>query len=169
MPKPGLENVPQFYHAYINLVADADLNETFVQHQITLPALLQNLEPAKWNFQYAEGKWTIKEMVQHIIDTDRIFCYRALCFARKESAALPGFDENNYAVASRAARRNRSDLMEELKTVQRSSAQLFASFDEVDFQSGGISNGNYISVAAIGFSLVGHTLHHVNILKARYL
>jgi len=169
MPKTGLENVPEFYHGYINLVANAGLNEAFVQHQTTLPALLQNLEPAKWDFRYATGKWTIKEMVQHIIDTDRIFCYRALCFARKEFAALPGFDENSYAIASRAARRNANDLTGELKTVQLSSAQLFASFDEEDFESGGISNGYYISVAAIGFSLVGHTLHHINILKERYL
>ena len=169
MSKPGLQSVPAFYHNYIKLVADDDLYEAFVKYQITLLALLQNLQPEKWNYQYATGKWTIKEMVQHIIDTDRIFCYRALCFARKESAALPGFDENNYAVASRAARRTEADLMKELKVVQQSSAQLFASFDEEDLHSGGVSNGNFISVAAIGFSLVGHTLHHVNILKERYL
>ena len=90
-----------------------------------LAGVLQNLPKEKWDYKYAEGKWSVKELVQHIIDAERIFCYRALTFARKDSTALPGFDEDNYALASKAAQRTAIDLIEELKTVQKSSALLY--------------------------------------------
>lgn len=169
MPKPDLDKVPAWYHRYIALVTEDELNIAFAAHQNALISLLEKLPLAKWDYQYAEGKWTIKELVQHIIDAERIFCYRALSFARKDAAALPGFDEESYATASKANKRDVAQMLEELKAVLQSSALLFASFDEEQLQSSGIANGNSIGVSSIGFIIIGHTLHHINILKERYL
>ena len=130
---------------------------------------LKNIPDEKWDYRYAEGKWTIKELVQHIIDAERIFCYRALNFARKDRSELPGFDENEFAAVSKADKRSKQDLLDELATVQKSSMQLFASFDDEQLNESGKANGNSIYVNGIGFIIVGHTMHHLNILKERYL
>ncbi len=169
MPKPNLQEVPPFYHNYINLVPTNNLNEAFAAHASTLYILLKNLTEEKWNYRYAEGKWTIKEMVQHIIDTERIFAYRALCIARGEAAPLPGFDENSYAAASKGDKREIGGLLDELKVVQTSIQLLFESFEEEQLKAVGNANGKPINVNAIGFITIGHALHHKNILQERYL
>lgn len=169
MPKPDLQRVPSFYHNYINQVPTDNLKEAFSAHSSNLYNFLYNLPGEKWSYRYAEGKWSIKEMVQHIIDTERIFAYRALCIARGEQAPLPGFDENNYAAASKADKRESDHLLEELKAVQTSTTLLFQSFDEEQLSATGNANGKSIEVAAIGFITVGHVLHHKNILQERYL
>ncbi len=141
MPKPDLNRVPSFYHNYIAQVQQENLVD----------------------------KWTIKELIQHVIDAERIFNYRALCFARNESASLPGFNENSYAAASKAAQRKSEELIAELKIVQNASGLLFSSFDEEQLDATGIANNSSIYVNAIGFIIVGHALHHAKILKERYL
>src|SRR3982750_1748470 len=108
-----LTRIPPFYHKYIGLVMETDLSTAFLTHQKSLVGLLKNLSDDKWNFRYGPGKWTVKDVVQHIIDAERIFCYRALRFSRKDRTELPGFDENTFAVAADAERRNGSDLVEE--------------------------------------------------------
>src|SRR5690349_21721938 len=113
MPKPNLAEVPAYYHNYVNKVQTEDLKEAFQQHLEAI-SFLKNIPPEKWSYRYAEGKWSIKELVQHIIDGERIFSYRALCFARKDQTPLPSFDENNYAANSKADSRNAADLIDEL-------------------------------------------------------
>lgn len=169
MPRPDLSRVPAFYHNYINKVSKEDLNAIFTDHQHQFLDLLTSIPPEKWDYAYAEGKWTIKEVVQHVIDGERIFCYRALCFARKDTTPLPGFDENDYALYSKASQRTPNDLINELKTVQKSSADLFASFDREQLEATGTANQNPNYVLGIGYIIVGHTLHHMDILKERYL
>ncbi len=169
MPKPQLQTVPEWYHKYIAAVPEDELKTAFVRHQNDLVNLLQNLPANKWNHRYAENKWSIKEVVQHIIDAERIFYYRGLCFARREKVSLPGFDENDYVAASGADARTEVSLLEELKLVQLSSTLLFLSFTEQQVNATGIANENQMSVSAIGFITVGHALHHLNIIKERYL
>lgn len=169
MPNLDLTRVPVFYHKYINLVKENDLPEAFQNHQSNLVLELKKVPAEKWNHGYAEGKWSIKELVQHIIDGERIFCYRALNFARKDENELPGFDENKFADVSKADKRTKEELIDELETVQRSSAQLFSSFDDEQLDQSGIANGNSVYVKGLGFIIVGHTLHHKNILLERYL
>lgn len=169
MANVDLSRVPEYYHKYINLVNENDLGQAFQKYQTDLIAALSQIPAGKWDYRYAEGKWTVKEVVQHIIDAERIFCYRALCFARKDKTSLPGFDENTYAAASKADKRTKEDLIDELQSVQRSSAQLFRSFDEEQLNETGIANGKSIYVKAIGYIIVGHALHHKNILLERYL
>jgi uncharacterized damage-inducible protein DinB len=169
MANVDLSRVPEFYHKYISFVAEKDLEKAFQDHQTDFLSTLKEIPTEKWNYRYAEGKWSIKQLVQHIIDSERIFCYRSLCIARKDKTPLPGFEEDDYAVASHAERRTKESLIEELSTVQRSSAQLFTSFDEEMLNESGISNGKSIYVKAIGYIIVGHTLHHKSILLERYL
>lgn len=108
-------------------------------------------------------------MVQHLIDAERIFAYRALCIARGETVSLPGFDENIYAAASKADGRTKEELLAEFKTARQSTAQLFVSFDEAQLAATGTANNNSISVNAIGFIIPGHVQHHLNVLEERYL
>jgi uncharacterized damage-inducible protein DinB len=169
MAKPDLSRVPSFYHKYISLVLQDDLGSAFAQNQQNLIDLLQSVPGERWDFSYAEGKWTVKELIQHLIDAERIFCYRALCFARKDNAALPGFDENIYAMNSKANQRSKGSLIQEMQVVQQSTAAMFNSFDEEQLQSSGIANNNSIYVSAIGFIITGHALHHKIILEERYL
>ncbi|MDB5196794.1 MAG: hypothetical protein JWP88_1165 [Flaviaesturariibacter sp.] len=168
MPRPDLSRVPSYYHRYIDQVKGDDLAEALPFCQQELYSFLESLPESRWDYAYAEGKWTIKELVQHIIDADRIFAYRALTFARKDRTPLPGFEENDYANASDANRRTAKSLLNELQTVQQAALLLFNSFSEEQLAQEGIANGNSVSVAAIGFIMAGHALHHLQILKERY-
>ena len=168
MSKPDLSRVPQFYHKYINKVTEPDLHKAFILHQQTLMNVLMNLPDEKWDYKYGVDKWTIKELVQHIIDAERIFSYRALRFARKDANSLPGFDENNYAVTSEANLRKPEELLQELEVVQKASTLLFYSFTDDQLDAFGTASGSSIYVKAIGFIIIGHALHHVDILKERY-
>src|SRR6476661_2739753 len=120
MAKPSLSSVPEYYHKYVKLVEEDSASTALEKNSETLHSFLQVIPEEKWDFRYAEGKWSIKELVQHMIDTERIFCYRALCFARKDQTPLPGFEENDYALNSMAGLRTKEDLVEELKAVQSS-------------------------------------------------
>lgn len=169
MPRPNLNEVPVFYHNYIRLVPENDLR-TALAHQT--PALLRffNRVPvAKRNYRYAKGKWSIKELLQHIIDAERVFCYRALCIARGEQASLPGFDENSYAANAKTAKRDWKEMMQELKAIRQSTELLFNAFDKQQLACTGIANNNRISVLAIGFIVAGHAWHHMKIARERYL
>jgi hypothetical protein len=117
---------------------------------------------------YAPGKWTAKDIIQHLIDAERVFSYRAMRFARNDKTQLPGFEENDYAVTANASKRNMDDLLDEYYLVRNSTIKLFKSFtDEMLMREGVIPSGN-VSVLAIGFIMPGHTIHHLNVLKERY-
>lgn len=169
MSRPDLSKIPVWYHGYINLV---DGNDPVLAMKKQTPALIRYLRliPAdKRNYRYAKGKWTIQEMFQHLIDSERVFAYRALCIARKETVNLPGFDENEYADNSKANKRNWNDLVAEMQAVRQSTILLFESFDKVQMRSVGKANGNPVSVLAIGFILTGHVTHHIKVIRERYL
>ena len=169
MSRPDISKIPSFYHNYVHLVKQDNLRDALDEHVFELKHLLSTIAEEKWNYKYAENKWSVKELVQHIIDAERIFNYRALCFARGDKNKLPGFDENQYAANSHAATRKPVDLINELESVQKSTSYLYNSFGKDQLQSEGIANNNLISVLAIGFITVGHARHHINILKERYL
>ena len=169
MPRPDLSRVPEWYHNYINQVQENNLLKALQNQTGSFIKFLKKLPAEKRNYCYAKGKWTIKEVLQHIIDAERIFAYRALCFARQDATPLPGFDENSYADNSKAAKRDWNDLMEEFKIVRRSTQILFGSFDDEQMETTGTASGNLIYVMAIGFIIAGHLNHHVTIIKERYL
>ena len=169
MAKPVLSEVPSFYHNYVKLVEEDNVAEAIQINGERSLSFFRNIPTEKWDHRYAEGKWTLKELLQHIIDGERIFCYRALCFARGEKTSLPGFDENTYAAASKAGKRKGDELISEFETVRKSTDQLFTSFDEEQLAMNGTANNNPISVNSIGFIIAGHVQHHLNIIKERYL
>ena len=169
MSNVDLSRVPEYYHKYINLAIGDDLKTALQNHQTGLVSLLENVPEEKWDYRYAEGKWSIKEVVQHIIDGERVFSYRALCFSRKDKTALPGFDENLFTENANADSRTKQELIDELKTVQKSSAQMFNSFNEEQLEQHGVASGQPTYVQGIAYILVGHALHHKKILEERYL
>lgn len=169
MPKPDLQKIPAYYHKYVELVTEVGLQKAFQKHTSDLVSLLETIEEEKWNYRYAPEKWSIKEVVQHLIDAERIFAYRALRFARKDETPLPSFDENSYVTNARADKRTKDDLLDELKVVQASSALLFQSFDDEALQNMGIASNFPVYVKGIGYIIIGHTLHHKKILIERYL
>jgi hypothetical protein len=123
----------------------------------------------KLSYRYAEGKWTIKEIMAHLIDDERIYAYRALRFARNDQTELPGFDQDDYAIESAANERSLDDLLEEFAAVRRSTIALFNSFDERVWTRSGVASGNVMSVRAAAYHIAGHELRHLNIIKERYL
>jgi hypothetical protein len=167
--RPDLSRVPEFYHNYINQAVEDNIMEAFKNGSPSLIQFLESIPKQKQDYRYADGKWTIKEVLQHIIDGERVFDYRALCFARKDPAPLPGFDENIFAENAKADKRNWNDLLEEFKVVRRGSEILFASFDDEQLNSTGIANNHSNYVLAFGYVLVGHSLHHMKVIKERYL
>jgi len=169
MPRPDLSKTPEWFHGYINQVEGNNLMDALKKQTPSFIRFLNNIPAEKRNYRYAKGKWTIKEVVQHLIDAERVFAYRALCFARKDKTPLPGFEENEYADNAKTSKRSWPELINELKAVRLSTGLLFSSFDKDQMSSVGTANNNPVSVLAIGFIIVGHVNHHINILKERYL
>jgi hypothetical protein len=169
MARPDLSSTPPFFHNYIQQVTGDDLMGAFKKETAALTAFIESIPAAKVDYRYAPGKWTIRELLQHIIDAERIFAYRALRFARKDKTPLQGFDENSYAEFSKADKRDWKELVDEFKTVRKSSEYLFGSFDEEQLQATGTSGGNSIAVLALGYIVIGHALHHKKVIEERYL
>jgi hypothetical protein len=168
MTKNDINPMPVYFDRYINLVDDVDISTALQQ---SLDAI-GRFPLDKWNALgdrvYAPGKWTIKDVLQHIIDTERIFAYRALRFARHDKTLLPGFEENDFAHAAEANTRSLDALLEELTTLRQSTLQLFRSFTGDMLLRTGTAFKSDISVLAIGYTLAGHQLHHLNVLEERY-
>ncbi|HOZ69643.1 MAG TPA: DinB family protein [Chitinophagaceae bacterium] len=169
MPRPDLNRVPVFYHKYIAQVEGDNINEILSKQAITILALLNNLPAEKRDYRYGPDKWTVKEVLQHIMDAERVFAYRALCIARGEQQALPGFDENLYADKAQCTNRKWSDMTEEFRAIRRSTEILFASFNDSQLDATGTASGWPVYVSGIGYLTAGHAQHHLNILLERYL
>lgn len=168
MPRPSATEYGSFYQTYINYTSGKDYSILVQQYHDRITESWAAIPAEKANYAYAEGKWSIKQMFQHVIDTERIFAYRALAIARKEPAALLGFDENEYAKNGTAANRNWKDMLTEWRVVRQSTNLLFGSFTEEQLKCMGTASGLPISVNALGFIIFGHALHHLHILKERY-
>lgn len=169
MPRADLNRVPPFYHNYVNQVPEDDLMTAFKNQTKAMIDFFNGIPENKKDYAYDKGKWTIKEVLQHIIDAERIFAYRALRFARKDATPLAGFDENLYAETAKADKRKWDELMEELKVVRRSSEILFGSFDAEQLDTAGTASNASNYVLGFGYITIGHTLHHIKVIKERYL
>jgi uncharacterized damage-inducible protein DinB len=166
---PPNEYAP-FYANYIAQVSD----ECTLQEELEISLhrfikFVQDIPMDKFDYRYAEEKWTIKDIIQHIIDAERIFVYRALRFARFDKTDLPGFEENDYADVANANNRSVMDLLTELSAVRQATLLLFKTFSELQLIEIGTANNNPMSVRAIGFVIIGHQNHHQRIFEERYL
>ncbi len=161
--------MPDYAAAYINTVKGNDLLKVLSAQRKKIESLLEKMPKDKRNHAYAEGKWTVKEVIQHIIDAERVFAYRALCFARNDKNSLPGFDENDYAAGSKANEKKWKDLVEEFSATRRATEALFNSFDKDQLENSGTANEKPAYVLGLGFMIAGHAQHHLNIIKERYM
>ncbi len=168
MHTTDLKFMPEFYDRYIKLVDNRseitqELKDSANIFESSLGDLIENA-----SYRYKPEKWTPKEMLQHIIDTERILSYRALAISRGETQKIISFDENLYAQNSRANNRSIDSLLLEFKLVRQGTSALFESFDADILHFTGICSNIKISVGALGFVVIGHTIHHLNVLKERY-
>ena len=160
----------QFYANYLAQVSDEyTLVEELEISVHRLVKFVREIPMDKFDYRYAEGKWTIKDILLHLIDAERIFCYRALRFARNDSTELPGFEENSYVDEANANQRSIQDLLTELLVVRQASLSLFKSFSNEQLLRKGIASNNPMSVRALGFIIIGHQNHHQKVFEERYL
>ena len=160
---------PPYFANYINLVDSNSVLESLTLNLTSFVSFIEAIEVEKHNFKYQEDKWTVKDVVQHVIDTERIFAYRALCFARLDKTELPGFDEDSYAKNVHTKNTLMTELVEEFILVRKSTIKLFESFTENMLNNIGKASGKNMSVLAIGFVITGHAMHHTNVISERYL
>lgn len=159
---------PSYFDTYMSKVDDLDLADAFRKSLTDIDSLGLDALLALGDQVYAPGKWTARDLIQHVTDTERVFAYRALRFARNDRTELPGFDEGLFAEYSGVSRRPMEEVLAELKAVRESTRLLFHSFEETALRRTGVMYGAELPVLAIGFTAVGHQNHHFNILKERY-
>jgi uncharacterized damage-inducible protein DinB len=168
--KPEEAEYAPYAIQYIWLLADDGLALDYLQKNFeSTRAFLLSLPEDKLLYRYAADKWTIKEIVSHIADEERIYTYRALRFARNDTTELPGFDQDVYARYSGANQRTIDDLLDELATVRAATLSFFNGIRDETLTRAGVASGNLMSVRAIAYHIAGHELRHVNIIRERYI
>jgi hypothetical protein len=166
-PKAGEYN--EFYSTYINKIEEDNLIKLLRAQLTSFSDFMSDISEEKSDYCYAAGKWSIKEVLNHINDTERIFAYRALCIARGEKQALPGMDQDEYQAASPTTTRSFSSLIEEFVAIRTSTLFLFDDMPESDSLKVGTASDHPVSVRALAGMIYGHCAHHTDVLKERYL
>ena len=169
MIRPELESVPPFYRGYINNVKDYDMYEIISLSNREALEVIRSIPEAKGEFRYTPGKWSIKELLCHMIDFERIFAYRALRFARNDKTPLPGFEENDYAPEANAHGRSIREIADQMERLRRTTIDLFESFTPDMLSRKGLASNSELSVVNLGFIIPGHETHHRKVLQERYL
>lgn len=169
VPPPAPGDYAPYYSRYIEPILDADLSELFAKQPEELRSLLNNLPERYGEFKYEPGKWSIKDLLQHVIDTERIFSYRILRIGRGETVALPGFEHEPYVQAAGADRRSFESLGDEFYLLRACTLTLINSLQEEDFHRTGTASDNTVAVKAMPYIIAGHFEHHIRVLKERYL
>ncbi|GAB4288591.1 MAG: DinB family protein [Ignavibacteriaceae bacterium] len=168
MIRPGLNDCDPYFQRYINLIEGDDILKIIAKQSKATQDMLNSFPGSKGDFRYAPGKWTVKQVVGHLMDTERIFACRALCFARGEKKSMPGFDENQYTENGNFNSRSLADIVYEFRLLRESNLLLFKSFPEDILDRRGIADGREFTIRAIMFIIAGHERHHMNILNERY-
>lgn len=171
--KPTQLSTNEYATFYANYIAQVSDEYTLIEElEISLHRFIkfvQDIPMDKFDYRYAEGKWTIKDIIQHLIDAERIFAYRALRFARNDTTDLPGFEENDYVNEANANKRSIMELLTELSAVRHATIYLFKTFNDEHLKRVGVASNNEMSVRALGFVIIGHQNHHQRIFVERYL
>lgn len=169
MQRPDLEVVPPFYKNYVLHVQDLEMLEALRLSNERIVQLVRSLPETKAEFRYQSEKWSIKELICHMLDAERIFAYRALRFSRNDKTALHGFEENDYAPEANAHGRTFLQLADELASLRKTTLQLFSSFTAPMLARTGKANNTEVSVLTLGYIIAGHETHHRLVLQERYL
>ena len=167
--RPDNTEYAESYEGYVSKVPAGNIVGMLTQQLTETLALIGSIPDARHDWRYEEGKWSVKELIGHVIDSERIFAYRALRFGRGDRTELPGYEQDDYVNGAKFSERSLSDLAEEYEHVRRSTISLFSSFDEEAWSRRGSANNNEVSVLALAYIIAGHERHHIEILKTRYL
>lgn len=168
MNKSAPKSFPAYYNYYMEL-SEGELVESLKKAHDTTQIILTSISEQQAMYRYAPGKWTIKEIVQHLIDSERIYAYRALRFARQDQTELSGFEQDDYAAVADANRRSMADLAHEFAMVRNATVALFESFTSEMLEKEGVANKSRVTVSSIGRVCVGHEIHHMDVIKSKYL
>jgi hypothetical protein len=168
MTRSQIQTVPDYYQKYIDLVPDVNLLEVLPHGGLELFLNERNLLQEIGLKVYAPEKWTINQIIEHLMDTELIFLNRALRFARKDTTNLPGYEENYFAETARSNERSLEDLLENYQLIRACSTYFYKSLNEEQLLATGTANNQLISVLAVGFIIIGHPIHHFNTIKERY-
>ncbi len=167
--RPEIDEFDSYYERYVSLVAGGDIISALARQVSETRNLLAEIGAEKANFRYAEGKWSVKELVGHMIDTERIFAYRALRIARGDKTPIEGYEQDDYIKNAEFAKCNLADLAKEFALVRKSNVSMFKNLSETAWHRRGTANGKEVSVRALAYISAGHEVYHAGILKDRYL
>ena len=169
MRRPEKNEYTSYYDGYINDVKGNEPIRNLEEQFREIQSLLQSLSEDEANYAYSEGKWTVKEVLGHLIDCERIMSCRALCISRKEKQSLPGFEQDDYVREANFKDRTITNLLEDYRAVRKSTISLFKTFSEEMFNQRGIANDKEVTVLALLYIIAGHEMHHLKILQEKYL
>lgn len=164
-----INQVPEFYRPYLRFLEDQSVIEHLQHSAKDFNYLLNTFSNEKAEYRYAEGKWSVKDLIQHVIDAERVFAYRAMRFSRNDNTELPGFEQDDYALHAASDSRDIKDLMSEFTSTRYSTISFFSSLDEVHLTRKGIASGVEFSVEILGYIISGHLLHHLEVIREKYL
>jgi hypothetical protein len=163
-----LSAVPAYSRPYFEKIGNRNAIDLMRANLPVFELFYRNIPAQKWDYAYAEGKWTIKQVLGHIIDSERVFQYRALCFSRNDQTDLPGFDQDVYVAADNASHRTPESLIDEYVHVRNAGLYLFENLSAEELLRSGLANGFNVQVNWIAYMITGHEMHHIEILKERY-
>lgn len=167
--RPGADDLPAYYHGYLEHVEGVtDILEALEAQAAATSELLSGVTPEQEEHRYAEGKWSVREVLGHVVDTERVFQLRALWFARGDAQPLPGYEEKDWGAATNAGAVPLAGLLEEYRAVRRSSVLLFRNLDATSLARSGEANGVRFTAGALAWFLLGHERHHLAVLRDRY-
>lgn len=166
--RPESSEYNPYYETYIGKVKGDYFIQNLKEQKFETLAVLSKLTDKDWNHKYAPEKWTVKEVMMHIMDTERIFAYRALRVARNDGTPMPGFDQNDYVPFYNATQRSGSSIMAEYESIRNSTISLFENLSDDDYGRRGEASGSPVSSLSLGYMIAGHEIHHVQLLHERY-
>jgi len=166
--RPAATEYPAFYQRYVDLVPEDDVQSALADQAKKTAAIVRGIGEEKAAFRYAPGKWSVKGVIGHFVDAERIFCYRALAIARGEAKSLPGFDENSYAEAGDFDRRSIRDLADDYEAARRSTIAMFRGIPDAGWTRRGVANDVPVNVLGLAYITLGHERHHLKVLRDRY-
>ena len=167
--RPRADEHLDYYSRYIDRVPDGDIIEILKRDTVQTFEFLRSIPESKFDFKYGPDKWTVRQVVGHLADGERVFQYRAWRFSRADTTPVPGFEENDYVANGPFTRVTMPDLIGEFESLRRASIHLFENLDEEAMSRRGMANNAEVSVRAIAYIIAGHVSHHIQVLKERYL
>ena len=169
MLRPKTGDASPYFFNYIYLVRTNNIVDYLEEKGADFLSFMQSIEDSKWDYSYAPGKWTLKESIIHLMDTERIMAYRALRIAHNDKTPLPGFEQDDYVAYYHAERRSKADVLDEYETNRKATVAMLKRFDDKAFDRQGTASGHAVTVLALAFIIAGHEQHHLNIIQKKYL